>query len=191
MSVTVSRTWAKDRVGMGMTRACGPVRAPARRSVRRPGPLGHTAAMRRSLYEADHDDFRGTVRAWAEKNVVPFHDQWERDGIVPREVWTSAGAQGLLGTDMDERDGGGGVGDLRLHAGPDKELNRIGATGVGFGLHNDVAGPYLRDLATEEQKERWLPGFCSGQLITAIAMTEPAAGSDLQGIRTTARRDGD
>jgi alkylation response protein AidB-like acyl-CoA dehydrogenase len=152
---------------------------------------GTLTAMRRSLYEAEHEDFRETVRAWAEKDVVPFHDQWERDGIVPREVWTSAGAQGLLGTDMEERFGGGGVRDFRYQAVLDEELMRIGATGVGFGLHNDVAGPYLRDLATEEQKERWLPGFCSGELITAIAMTEPAAGSDLQGIRTTARRDGD
>jgi alkylation response protein AidB-like acyl-CoA dehydrogenase len=152
---------------------------------------GTLTAMRRSLYEAEHEDFRETVRAWAEKNVVPFHDQWERDGIVPREVWTSAGAQGLLGTDMDERYGGGGVRDFRYQAVLDEELMRIGATGLGFGLHNDVAGPYLRDLGTEEQKQRWLPGFCSGELITAIAMTEPAAGSDLQGIRTTARRDGD
>ncbi|WP_448618031.1 acyl-CoA dehydrogenase family protein [Geodermatophilus sp. URMC 65] len=147
--------------------------------------------MRRSLYAAEHEDFRETVRAWAEKNVVPFHDQWERDGIVPREVWTSAGAQGFLGTDMDERFSGGGVRDFRYQAVLDEELTRIGATGLGFGLHNDVAGPYLRDLGTEEQKQRWLPGFCRGELITAIAMTEPAAGSDLQAIRTTARRDGD
>ncbi len=141
--------------------------------------------MRRSLYEAEHEDFRETVRAWAGKNVVPFHDQWERDGIVPREVWTSAGAQGLLGTDMEERYGGGGVRDFRYQAVLDEEVMRIGATGLGFGLHNDVVGPYLRNLGTEEQKQRWLPGFCSGELITAIAMTEPAAGSDLQGIRTT------
>ncbi|HEX2072348.1 MAG TPA: acyl-CoA dehydrogenase family protein [Geodermatophilus sp.] len=147
--------------------------------------------MRQWLYEAEHEDFRQMVRAWAEKTVAPFHDQWERDGIVPRSVWTSAGAQGLLGMDMEERYGGGGVRDFRYNAVVDEELARIGATGVGFGLHNDVAGPYLRDLATEEQKQRWLPGFCSGELITAIAMTEPGAGSDLQGIRTTARRDGD
>src|ERR687893_1466205 len=152
---------------------------------------GTLTAMRRSLYEAEHEDFRETVRAWAENNVVPFHDQWERDGIVPREVWTSAGAQGLLGTDMEERYGGGGVRDFRYQAVLDEELMRIGATGLGFGLHNDVAGPYLRDLGTEEQKQRWLPGFCSGELITAIAMTEPGAGSDLQGIQTTARKDGD
>jgi len=147
--------------------------------------------MRRSLYEAEHEDFRETVRAWAGKEVVPFHDQWERDGIVPREVWTSAGAHGLLGMDLDERHGGGGVRDFRFQAVLDEEVMRIGATGLGFGLHNDVVAPYLRDLATEEQARRWLPGFCSGALVSAIAMTEPGAGSDLQGITTTARRDGD
>jgi alkylation response protein AidB-like acyl-CoA dehydrogenase len=146
--------------------------------------------MRSTLYDADHEDFRATVRAWAEKTVAPFHDQWEADGIVPREVWASGGAQGLLGMDMDEAYGGGGVRDFRYNAVVDEELTRIGASGVGFTLHNDVTGPYLRDLATEEQKQRWLPGFCSGELITAIAMTEPGTGSDLQAITTSARRDG-
>jgi alkylation response protein AidB-like acyl-CoA dehydrogenase len=147
--------------------------------------------MRHSLYEAEHDQFRDMVRGWAEKTVRPFHAQWEKDGIVPRDVWLSGGKQGLLGLDMEEKYGGGGVHDFRYPAVLDEELVRIGASGVGFGLHNDVVGPYLRDLATEAQKERWLPGFCSGELITAIAMTEPGAGSDLQGLRTTARRDGD
>jgi alkylation response protein AidB-like acyl-CoA dehydrogenase len=147
--------------------------------------------MRRSLYEAEHDGFRDMVRAWAEKTVVPFHTQWEKAGIVPREVWLSGGAQGLLGMDVEEQFGGGGVRDFRYNAVLDEELTRIGASGVGFGLHNDVVGPYLRDLATDEQKKRWMPGFCAGELITAIAMTEPGAGSDLQGIQTTARRDGD
>jgi long-chain-acyl-CoA dehydrogenase len=147
--------------------------------------------MRHSLYDAEHEDFRESVRAWLEKNVAPFHDEWERAGIVPRDLWTAAGAQGLLGIDMEERYGGGGVRDFRWSCVLIEELTRIGASGVGFGLHNDVVGPYLRDLATEEQKERWLPRFCSGELITAIAMTEPAAGSDLQGIQSTARRDGD
>jgi alkylation response protein AidB-like acyl-CoA dehydrogenase len=147
--------------------------------------------MRHTLYEAEHEEFRAMVRAWAEKTVAPFHPQWEKDGIVPRDVWLSGGEQGLLGMDQEERYGGGGVRDFRYNAVLDEEMVRIGASGVGFGLHNDVVGPYLRDLATEEQKQRWLPGVCSGELITAIAMTEPAAGSDLQGIRTTARRDGD
>ncbi|GAB3363062.1 acyl-CoA dehydrogenase family protein [Modestobacter lapidis] len=147
--------------------------------------------MRRSLYEADHEDFRQSVRAFLERNVAPFHDQWESEGIVPRQVWTAAGQQGFLGIDQDGRHGGGGVRDFRYSAVLDEELSRIGATGVGFPLHNDVVGPYLRDLATDEQQARWIPGFCAGELITAIAMTEPATGSDLQGITTTARRDGD
>ena len=147
--------------------------------------------MRHSLYDSEHDEFRAMVRAWAEKNVAPFHAQWEKDGIVPRDVWLSGGKQGLLGMDLEEQYGGGGVRDFRYNAVIDEEMVRIGASGVGFGLHNDVTGPYLRDLATDEQKQRWLPGFCSGELITAIAMTEPGAGSDLQGIQTTARKDGD
>jgi alkylation response protein AidB-like acyl-CoA dehydrogenase len=147
--------------------------------------------MRHSLYEAEHDQFRDMVRGWAEKNIAPFHAQWEKDGIVPRDVWLSGGKQGLLGFDMDEQYGGAGVNDFRYHAVLDEEMVRVGASGVGFGLHNDVIAPYLRDLATEEQKQRWLPGFCSGELITAIAMTEPGTGSDLQAIQTTARRDGD
>src|SRR4051812_10634411 len=147
--------------------------------------------MRHSLYEAGHEDFRHMVRDWAEKNVVPFHAEWEKAGIVPRELWLSGGAQGLLGMDIDEECGGGGVRDFRYNAVLDEEMTRIGASGVGFGLHNDVVAPYLRDLATDEQKQRWLPKFCSGELITAIAMTEPGTGSDLQGITTTARKDGD
>ena len=147
--------------------------------------------MRRALFEPEHDEFRAMVRGWADKHVAPFHAQWEKDGIVPREVWRSGGAQGLLGFAMDERYGGAGVQDFRYNAVLAEELVRIGASGVGFGLQNDVVGPYLSKLATEEQKRRWLPGFCSGELITAIAMTEPGAGSDLQGIQTTARRDGD
>ena len=146
--------------------------------------------MRSTLYETEHDDFRATVRAWVEKTVVPFQAQWEADGIVPREVWTSGGAQGLLGMDLDEEYGGGGVRDFRYNAVVDEELARVGSTGVGFTLQNDVVSPYMRDLATDEQKRRWLPGFCSGELITAVAMTEPGTGSDLKAIRTTARRDG-
>ncbi|WP_299959625.1 acyl-CoA dehydrogenase family protein [uncultured Modestobacter sp.] len=147
--------------------------------------------MRHTRYEAEHEDFRQSVRAFLEKEVAPFHDDWERAGIVPRELWTAAGGQGLLGIEMPEEHGGGGLRDFRWSCVLSEELTRIGASGVGFGLHNDVVGPYLRDLATEEQQQRWLPGFCTGELITAIAMTEPGAGSDLQGIATTARRDGE
>ncbi|MGY1688137.1 acyl-CoA dehydrogenase family protein [Geodermatophilus sp. SYSU D00867] len=147
--------------------------------------------MRHSLHEAEHEDFRQTVRTFLEKNVAPFHDRWEREGIVPRDVWLAGGEQGLLGMDIEERFGGGGVRDFRYNAVLDEEVTRVGASGLGFGLHNDVVSPYLRDLCTEEQAQRWLPGFCRGELITAIAMTEPGTGSDLQSIRTTARRDGD
>ncbi|SCX59956.1 Acyl-CoA dehydrogenase [Klenkia marina] len=147
--------------------------------------------MRPHLYEADHDDFRASVRTFVEKEIVPFHAQWEKDSIVPRDVWTAGGAQGFLGIDQDEQFGGGGVRDFRYQAVLSEEMTRVGASGVGFTLHNDVVSPYLRDLATEEQKQRWVPGFCSGELITAIAMTEPGTGSDLQGITTTARRDGE
>jgi alkylation response protein AidB-like acyl-CoA dehydrogenase len=148
--------------------------------------------MQRDLYTEDHEAFRATARGFLERHVVPFHDQWEKDGIVDRGVWLEAGKQGLLGFEIDEAYGGGGGGaDFRYNAVLVEEIVRVGANGIGFGLHNDVVAPYLIRLSTEEQKQRWLPGFCSGELISAIAMSEPAAGSDLQGIQTTAVRDGD
>ncbi len=146
--------------------------------------------MKSTLYEVEHRAFRDMARAFFAKHVAPFHDQWEQHGMVDRGIWTEAGKQGLLGMDVDECYGGGGVRDFRYNAVLHEEIVHIGASGVGFGLHNDVVAPYLLDLTTEEQKQRWLPGFVSGEIITAIAMSEPAAGSDLQGIRTTARRDG-
>ncbi|SDN60877.1 acyl-CoA dehydrogenase family protein [Allokutzneria albata] len=146
--------------------------------------------MQRDLFEADHDAFRELVRRFFADEVVPEHARWESDGIVPREIWTAAGELGMLGFDMPEEHGGGGQRDFRFNTVLGEELVGCGATGLGFGLHTDVVGPYLRELATEEQKARWLPGFCSGELITAIAMSEPGAGSDLQGVRTYARRDG-
>ena len=147
--------------------------------------------MRKTLYEPEHEAFRSSVRSFVEKEVVPHHATWEKAGLVDRSLWTEAGKQGFLGMDVPEQYGGGGVKDFRYNAVLDEEIVRVGASGVGWGLHNDVVAPYLLELATDGQKERWLPGFCSGEIITAIAMTEPAAGSDLQGIRTTARRDGD
>jgi len=147
--------------------------------------------VRRDLYEADHEAFRATVRGFLERYVVPHHAEWEQAGIVDRGVWLEAGKHGLLGFDVPEEYGGGGVSDFRYNAVLVEEVTRAHASGIGFGLHNDVVAPYLIKLATDEQKARWLPGFCSGELITAIAMSEPAAGSDLQGIQTTAVRDGD
>lgn len=147
--------------------------------------------MKRQLYTADHEAFRATVRTFLEKEVLPHYERWEKDGVVSREVWLAAGRQGLLGLAVDEEYGGGGTPDFRYGAVLAEEFTRAGAPGLAIGLHNDIIGPYLTSLGTEEQKRRWLPGFCSGELITAIAMTEPGAGSDLQGIRTTAEDHGD
>jgi alkylation response protein AidB-like acyl-CoA dehydrogenase len=147
--------------------------------------------MEHHLYEEEHEAFRELARAFVEKEIVPFHPQWEADGQVDREVWLKAGSAGLLGTDVPEEYGGGGQKDYRFNAVLAEELVRGGASGIGFGLHNDVVAPYLIELGTDEQKRRWLPGFCSGETITAIAMSEPAAGSDLAGIQTVATRDGD
>ncbi|MEX0167745.1 acyl-CoA dehydrogenase family protein [Streptomyces sp. LMG1-1-1.1] len=147
--------------------------------------------MKRQLYTADHEAFRAVVRTFLEKEVLPHYAQWEKDGIVSREVWLAAGRQGLLGLAVDEEYGGGGNPDFRYGAVLAEEFTRAGAPGLAIGLHNDIIGPYLTSLATDEQKRRWLPGFCSGEIVTAIAMTEPGAGSDLQGIRTTAEDHGD
>ncbi|TFV63727.1 UNVERIFIED_ORG: acyl-CoA dehydrogenase [Bacillus sp. AZ43] len=147
--------------------------------------------MQSALYEAEHEQFRAMVRDFLAKEVVPHNAAWEEAGIVDRSVWLKAGEQGLLGMEVPEEFGGGGVKDFRYNAILAAEISRVGASGLGFTLHNDVIAPYLLDLTTDEQKARWLPKFVSGELITAIAMTEPGAGSDLQGLQTTARRDGD
>jgi alkylation response protein AidB-like acyl-CoA dehydrogenase len=147
--------------------------------------------MDQHLYEADHEEFRQLCRQFLAREAVPHHDEWERAGIVDRDVWRKAGAVGLLGMDVDTEYGGGGQGDFRYNAVLDEEMITAGLTGLGFGLHNDVVAPYLTELTTPAQRKRWLPDFCSGEMITAIAMTEPGAGSDLAGIRTTAVRDGD
>ncbi|MGY1725189.1 acyl-CoA dehydrogenase family protein [Blastococcus sp. SYSU DS0533] len=144
-----------------------------------------------ALYEAEHESFRAMLRDFLAKEVTPHHDEWEKAGVVDRAVWLRAGEQGLLGMDVPEEYGGGGVKDFRYNAILSAEVSRAGASGLGFTLQNDVVAPYLTGLTTDEQKRRWLPGLVSGEIITAIAMTEPGAGSDLQGLRTTARRDGD
>ena len=146
---------------------------------------------RPSIYEQEHEDFRATARAFMEKEVVPHHDQWEKDGQVSRDVWLRAGEQGLLCFDVDEKYGGAGVKDFRYNAIVAEEITRVGAGGLGFPVHTDVIVPYISSLATPEQKQRWLPGLVSGELISAIAMTEPGAGSDLQGVRATALDKGD
>ena len=147
--------------------------------------------MQRSIFTEDHEAFRETARRFVETEIVPHHEGWERDGIVPRELWTKAGALGLLCMDVPEEYGGGGSDDFRFNYVLTEELMRAGASGPGFILHNDTIAPYFVGYATEEQKQRFLPGMASGELITAIAMTEPGAGSDLAGVRTTAVRQDD
>ena len=143
------------------------------------------------IYTQEHEDFRQTVRTFFEKEVVPNDAQWEKDGIVPRELWLKAGETGLLCFDVPEEYGGPGVNDFRYNAIMSEEQTRAGSNGPGFSVHTDIIVPYLSAIANDEQKKRWLPGCVTGETITAIAMTEPGAGSDLQGIRTTAVDKGD
>jgi alkylation response protein AidB-like acyl-CoA dehydrogenase len=143
--------------------------------------------VQRTIMESEHELFRSSVRTFLEREVVPYHRDWERQGVVPRELWLKAGAAGLLGLGVPEQYGGVEV-DFRFNAVLDEELMRVQATGPGFPVHIDIVAPYLLRLASDAQKKRWLPGFCSGEIITAIAMTEPAAGSDLRAIQTVAKR---
>ncbi len=147
--------------------------------------------LARTLFTPEHEQFRQAVRRFVQKEVAPYYDQWEKDGCVSREVWRKGGAQGLLGINLPEAYGGGEANDFRYSTIVIEELMLANAPSVGFSLHADVAAPYMVTYTTDEQKERWLPGIAAGELILAIAMTEPSAGSDLAGVRTTAIRDGD
>ena len=147
--------------------------------------------MERTIFEPEHDLFRESYRNFLAQHVAPNHAAWEEQNLVDRWVWVEAGKQGFLGTAAPEEFGGGGVKDFRYNTIVTEETTRGGYSGIGFTLHNDVVAPYLIELTNDDQKQRWLPGFCSGELITAIAMTEPGTGSDLQGIKTKAVRDGD
>jgi acyl-CoA dehydrogenase len=147
--------------------------------------------VKREIFTEDHESFRDLARTFVAKEIVPYHDQWERDGVVSRELWTAAGRAGLLGIDVEEKYGGGGNSDYRYYLVLNEELARVGANGPGFIVHNDILGFYLGRLCNDDQKQRWMPGYCSGELITALAMTEPSAGSDLLGITTRAVPDGD
>ncbi len=146
---------------------------------------------RRAIFDDEHEAFRQTVRSFIEKEITPHHEEWDAAGQVPRELWTRAGELGMLCFDVPEEYGGPGVDDFRYNAVVTEELSRAGAGGPGFPVHSDIIVPYLVSLGTDEQKQRWLPGCVSGETITAIAMTEPGAGSDLQGIRTHAADKGD
>lgn len=147
--------------------------------------------MKRTIFEAEHDMFREAFRSFVEREIAPFHEQWEHAGQVPRELWRKAGRQGFLAMEVPEQYGGAGARDFRYNMIIDEELWRAGTTGPGFGLHTDVVVPYLLHYGTPEQHERWLPRTVSGECVLAIAMSEPGAGSDLAGVRTSAVRDGD
>jgi acyl-CoA dehydrogenase len=142
----------------------------------------------RTAYSADHAQFRDTVRKFLEREVTPHADRWEEAGIVDRDTWTKAGEAGLLCPTVPEQYGGLGL-DFGYNAVIDEEVGYNGTT-LGFSLQSDIVADYIVAYGSEEQKLHWLPRLVSGQTVTAIAMTEPGAGSDLQGIKTTARRDG-
>jgi alkylation response protein AidB-like acyl-CoA dehydrogenase len=149
--------------------------------------------VHRTLFDDEHDLFRESVRRFIAAEIAPHAEQWERDGLVDRSLFTGAGAHGFLGMAVPEEHGGGGVDDFRYNLVIAEEIQRAGinAAGLGWTLHNDICLPYFLSLCDDEQKARWLPGTCSGELITAIAMTEPGIGSDLASMTTSARRDGD
>jgi len=144
----------------------------------------------RTLFDDGHENLRETVRRFIAKEIAPHYSTWEKDGVVSREVWLAAGEAGLLCTWVPTAYGGAGA-DFLYSIVIAEELGRSGYTGVGFSLHSDIVAPYLLHYGSEEQKQQWLPRLVAGEVITAVAMSEPAAGSDLQGMKTRARRDGD
>ncbi|MBJ7337769.1 acyl-CoA dehydrogenase family protein [Mycolicibacterium sp.] len=147
--------------------------------------------MKRLIFEEEHEQLRATARQFLEKECAPYAEKWESDRIVDRDAYVAAGKYGLIGFNLPEKFGGGGVDDFRFNAVIVEEFARYGAATPGLSLQNDIVGPYFANLANDEQQERWLPGYITGELIGAVAMTEPGAGSDLAGIKTSAVRDGD
>ncbi|HET9999984.1 MAG TPA: acyl-CoA dehydrogenase family protein [Ktedonobacteraceae bacterium] len=149
--------------------------------------------MKRNIFTEEHTLFRDALRHFVEKEMVPHNEQWEKDGMVSRELWLKAGQQGFLGMSVPEEYGGAGADDFKYSAIFAEETARamVSSAGQGMGLHNDITLPYFMAYGNEEQKRRWLPGMCAGELITAIAMTEPNTGSDLAAVKTTAIRQGD
>ncbi|MEH2476549.1 acyl-CoA dehydrogenase [Nitrobacteraceae bacterium AZCC 2161] len=145
--------------------------------------------IQRSLFREEHEIWRATVRRFVEKEIVPFHAQWEHDGIVPRELWLKAGTQGMLCCTVPEEYGGLGL-DYLFDVVVFEELWRVGASGPGFLIHTDLVATYIRSFGTEEQKLHWLPKMVRGEAIGSLGMTEPHAGSDLKAVRTQAVRDG-
>ncbi len=146
--------------------------------------------IERSLFTPDHESFREAFRRFMEKEIAPFHTQWEEQGYVDRAVWRKAGDNGFLCMSMPEAYGGSGA-DALYAVVQMEELARGGFTGIGYGLHSEIVAPYILHYGTEAQKQKYLPQLASGNMVGAIAMSEPAAGSDLQGIKTTAMEQGD
>ncbi|MGK2874089.1 MAG: acyl-CoA dehydrogenase family protein [Nocardioides sp.] len=148
--------------------------------------------MKREIYDEDHEAFRESVRTWLERSVIPNAEQYVADKALPREFWTEAGNQGMLGLAIPEEFGGMGADDFRFNAVLAEELAKVNAAmPTCLGIHSDITAPYIVELGTEEQKQRWLPGVASGEILLAIGMTEPSGGSDLAALKTTAVRDGD
>lgn len=145
--------------------------------------------MRRTLFDADHDAFRDSVRAFLLKEAVPHSADWESAGLVDRSFWSAAAAHGMVAFSAPEEFGGSGVRDFRFNAVINEEVVRTGTVGDGFSLTNDIVAPYYLDIATPEQQARWLPGIVAGDTVVAIAMSEPGTGSDLRAIATTAARE--
>jgi len=146
--------------------------------------------IERTLFNTDHESFRDAFRRFMDKEIAPFHEAWEEQGYVDREVWRKAGENGFLCMTMPEAYGGSGADRLYAVA-QMEELARGGFSGIGFGLHSEIVAPYILHYGTEEQKQKYLPKLASGEMVGAIAMSEPAAGSDLQGVKTTAIKSAD
>jgi len=144
----------------------------------------------RKLFDSDHEAFRDMVIKFLEKEAVPYHAQWEENGQIDRKLWNKAGDNGLLCPCLPEEFGGVGA-DYLYSAIVMEEISRLGLTGIGFGLHTDIVAPYIEHYGSDAMKQKYLPKMVTGEMVGAIAMTEPGAGSDLQGVRTTAVRDGD
>jgi len=161
--------------------------------MREAGLRGRIGDVKRSLYNEDHVAFADSFRRFVAQEITPDYLKWEAEGIAPRSLYKKAGDNGFIGMAIPQEFGGGGSHDFRFNSVIAEELAYagIGGAGQGLTLHNDITTPYFTDICNDEQKARWLPGIASGDLITAIAMTEPGTGSDLAGIATTARRDGD
>ncbi len=144
----------------------------------------------RTLFSSEHEQFRDSIRRFIDKEIVPHHERWEEKGMVDRELWTKAGAAGMLCPNLPEAYGGYGA-DFLFNVVINEELARVGATGPGFAVHSDMVATYIFTFGTEEQKLKWLPKMASGEVIGALGLTEPSAGSDLKAIRTRAVREGD